>query len=141
MGKEKNKLTPKQEKFCQLVVELGNQSEAYKQSYDVKPDTRPETHYEEASKLCATPNISTRIAEIRAELAKANIMSKEAIMGHLADIMNMTKHTEKEKAIALKAIDQYTKMMGGYEPVKHEVKQDWNISFGGEEDTEEEDES
>lgn len=28
------KLTPKQEKFCQLYIELGNASEAYRQSYD-----------------------------------------------------------------------------------------------------------
>lgn len=27
-------LTPKQEKFCQLYIELGNASEAYRQSYD-----------------------------------------------------------------------------------------------------------
>jgi hypothetical protein len=30
------KLTDKQEKFAQLVVKLGNQSEAYRQAYDVK---------------------------------------------------------------------------------------------------------
>ena len=29
------KLTPKQEKFAQLAVTLGNQSEAYRQAYDV----------------------------------------------------------------------------------------------------------
>ncbi|EPZ98572.1 terminase small subunit, partial [Glaesserella parasuis] len=27
-------LTPKQEKFCQLYIELGNASEAYRQAYD-----------------------------------------------------------------------------------------------------------
>ena len=27
-------MTPKQEKFCQLYVELGNASEAYRQAYD-----------------------------------------------------------------------------------------------------------
>ena len=28
------KLTPKQEQFCQLHIELGNVSEAYRQAYD-----------------------------------------------------------------------------------------------------------
>jgi len=35
------KLTPKQEKFCQLYVELGNASDAYRGAYNVSPETTP----------------------------------------------------------------------------------------------------
>ena len=37
------KLTDKQEKFAQLVVSLGNQSEAYRQAYDVRPTVKKDT--------------------------------------------------------------------------------------------------
>ena len=34
-------LTPKQERFCQLYIELGNASEAYRQSYDADSMAEP----------------------------------------------------------------------------------------------------
>ena len=37
------KLTPKQEKFCQLYVELGNASDAYRQAYNVDDNTLSHT--------------------------------------------------------------------------------------------------
>jgi len=135
----KKKLTIKEEKFCQLVVEYGDQTKAYREAFDVKKDALDKTHHEAASKY-ASKN-STRIEEIKQELREKNIMSKEEIMEHLKDILTMTKHSEKEKAIALKAIDQYTKMVGGYEPVKVDIKQEWDISFGGEEEDDQEDEA
>lgn len=33
-SKGQYELTPKREKFCQLYIELGNASEAYRQAYD-----------------------------------------------------------------------------------------------------------
>ena len=35
MNKATVKLTPKQEKFCQVFIETGNASEAYRQAYAV----------------------------------------------------------------------------------------------------------
>lgn len=42
------KLTDKQEKFAQLVVKLGNQSEAYRQAYDVKETTTSRSVHQKA---------------------------------------------------------------------------------------------
>ena len=132
------KLTIKEENFCQLVVEYGDQTKAYREAFDVKADAKDSTHYVNASQYAT--KFSQRIEEIRQELKTKNIMSKEDILEHLKDILSMTKNSEKEKQIALKALDQYTKMVGGYDPIKHEVKQDWNISFGGDEPDEDQDE-
>ena len=55
------KLTDKQEKFAKLVVKLGNQSEAYRQAYDVKETTTTESVNVQASVLMSDLNISLRV--------------------------------------------------------------------------------
>lgn len=62
-------LTPKQEKFCQLIVEGKSQAEAYRQAFDVKK-SKPETVWENASRLMADSKVSARIDELRAEVTK-----------------------------------------------------------------------
>lgn len=63
-------LTPKQEKFCQLIVEGKSQAEAYRQAFDVKKNTKPESVYEQASVLMNNLNITSRIQELRVEVTK-----------------------------------------------------------------------
>ena len=62
-------LTPKQEKFCQLIVEGWNLSDAYREVYDCE-NSKDETIYVEAQKVCKNPKISLRIEELRAEVTK-----------------------------------------------------------------------
>ena len=50
-------LTIKQERFAQRYVELGNASEAYRQSYDAE-DMSDEAIRVEASRLLDNPNVS-----------------------------------------------------------------------------------
>ena len=132
MEKNEHGLSIKEEKFCQLVVEFGDQTKAYRASFDVHLDAKDSSHHVEGSKLAS--KFSQRISDIRKELALKEIMTKEDIMQHLKDILNMTKCSEKEKAIALKALDQYTKMVGGYEPEKLIVDNNWKVSFGDEDE-------
>lgn len=75
------KLTVKEEKFAQLVVELGNQSEAYRQAYDVS-DLTADWIVVKASQLASKDNISIRIAELKEELAKANKMTKQRLIDY-----------------------------------------------------------
>ena len=59
-------LTPKQEKFCQLYIELGNASEAYRQSYDA--DSMAETTVNtKASELLAHGKVTVRLEQLRRE--------------------------------------------------------------------------
>jgi len=59
------KLTPKQEKFANLYVELGNASEAYRQAYDVSEDTISQVVWNESSKLLKKDNINLFIKSLR----------------------------------------------------------------------------
>lgn len=47
---EKPKLTPKEQKFCEVYIETGNASEAYRQAYDVTT-TNLDTIKSKASKI------------------------------------------------------------------------------------------
>ncbi len=59
-------LTPKQEAFAQLYIEIGNASEAYRRAYTVRETTKAATVWESASKLLADPKVSTRVATLQA---------------------------------------------------------------------------
>src|SRR5574341_1412234 len=58
-------LTPQEEQFAQGCVSLTNQSAAYRQAYNVNPDTKWTTVASEASRIAAKPHVAARIAELR----------------------------------------------------------------------------
>lgn len=70
MSSETKPLTPQQELFAQAVVELDNQSAAYRKAYDVGPTAKWTTVSAEASKLVALPHVAARIKELRATAAE-----------------------------------------------------------------------
>jgi len=145
------KLTVKQEKFAQLYVTLGNASEAYRQSYDVKPSTTTESINVSASTLLADPKISLRVKELKAEAAQEHCVTRKDIIKMLFEIiddvdetfslakleeadkdeksrffrmMQQTKNSDK-----LRALEQLTKMLGLNEPDKSEEKQEITINI------------
>ncbi len=61
-----SKLTPKQEKFCQLYIELGNASEAYRQSYSCS-NMKAEAIHVNAAQLLENTKVALRIQELQAE--------------------------------------------------------------------------
>ena len=61
---ERNNLTPKQERFAQLYIELGNASEAYRQSYDTSR-MKPTTVNRNAKAMLDNTKIAARIEELR----------------------------------------------------------------------------
>jgi uncharacterized protein YmfQ (DUF2313 family) len=74
------KLTDKQEKFAQLVVKLGNQSESYRQAYDVKETTTTESVNVQASVLMSDLNISLRVEELREQTKKAHAIDRDRMV-------------------------------------------------------------
>ena len=60
-------MTPKQEKFCQAIVQGHNQSEAHRLAYGVKKATT-KTINERASRLMANSKVVARVEELRAPL-------------------------------------------------------------------------
>lgn len=84
------KLTPKQEKFCQKYIELGNASEAYRQSYDCKNMT-DETIYVKASELLNNGKITVRIFQLQSEHQERHKVTVDDLLSELEEI--------KERAI------------------------------------------
>ena len=70
MAKDKQtQLTPKQEKFCQVYVDSGIASFAYRQAYNTEKMTS-KTINECASRLLNDRKVTARVEEIRAERAE-----------------------------------------------------------------------
>jgi len=134
------KLTPKQEKFAQLYVELGNASEAYRRSYNVKETTKDTTINVKASELLSNGNVSVRVKELQENLKQKNQITKQDIINYhlkmvkaweslqkLGEKETLTKD-EKQKFYLLKemvkgsdyrgSLDSVTKMLGFNEPDK-----------------------
>jgi len=145
-----SKLTPKQEKFAQLYVSLGNASEAYRQSYDVK-DKQADWIASKASHILAEDNIKTRVEEIKGDTAKDHSVTRKDIVRMLFEIitdvddtfdlaklvdadkdersrffrmMQQTKNSDK-----LRALEQLTKMLGLNEPEQSKSEQQITINI------------
>jgi len=81
------KLTPKQEKFCNLYVELGNASDAYRGAYSCSR-MKATTINNKAYNLLKKAHIGARVKELQAELKKRSDFKKEDALRMLFDIAN-----------------------------------------------------
>ena len=88
------KLTIKQEKFCNLYIELGNASEAYRQSYNCQK-MKDETVNRTANALLNDRKITARIDELRNELAKRHDITKDTLITELEEARQIAKETAK----------------------------------------------
>lgn len=77
-------LTIKQEKFAQLVVELGDKSKAYRGAYNAER-MKPETVHKRSGELIANGAVAGRIDELRAEAAKAHRCTVESLLRELEE--------------------------------------------------------
>jgi len=90
-------LTPKQEKFAQSVVSGMNQSDAYRAAYKVRPNTKPETVNQAASRIMSDSNVAARVAELREPVVNKAQMTLEA---HLRDLMMLRNLAVNRKQIS-----------------------------------------
>lgn len=100
-----NVLTPKQEKFCQLYVQLGNASEAYRQAYNSK--AKPQSVATEANKLLSNPDITLRVNSLQQETTEQAFWSRMDSLKVLADIARGIDDEAKpsDKVAAVKVIN------------------------------------
>ena len=120
-------LTDKQEKFAQAVALEGmSLSDAYRSAYDTAR-MKDKTINEKASRMAADGNIGARIAELRASLATAKIMTAKERLEFLTSVI----HNEGENIRnRLSAIDIMNKMQGEYvQKVDANVHQDVTINI------------
>jgi len=72
-------LTPKEQKFAQKVLELGDKSAAYRAAYDAGGMQAKSIHVN-ACKLAKKPNVAARIAELENETAAESKLSRGMIL-------------------------------------------------------------
>ena len=135
------KLTPKQENFANLYVELGNAPEAYRQAYDVSKDTTDESvrvlAYRELNKV----NVRLRVTEIQNNLGEQFNIKQGYVITQLLKVINSAEETfdlgklkglDKEETRRffrmmnqtkntdiLRALEQLSKMLGLNAPQEH----------------------
>ena len=85
-GRLKAGMTPKQEAFAQSLVTGLSQSDAYRVAFNVRPNTKPETVNQAASRLMADSNISARVAELRKPVAQKAQITLESHLQRLQDL-------------------------------------------------------
>lgn len=90
-------LTDKQEKFCQKVVELGNNSEAYREAYDTSRMKDASVH-RKAKELMDNVKVAARLEELREELRAR----------HRITVDDLVRELEEARQIALSAMTPQT---------------------------------
>lgn len=107
--KKGTNLTPKQRKFCEKYIELGNKQEAYRQSYNASRMTNSSIG-KEVFVLFQNPNVTQYIEELQEKNQKAFIhtiedslkLDYEIIERYKfhTDILNNPKSTKKNIEVA-----------------------------------------
>jgi phage terminase small subunit len=115
-------LTAKQEKFAQCIaLEEMNYSEAYRTAYNTSRMT-DKSVTEKASELAKNVKVTSRIAELREQLASPKIMTARDRLEWLTEVV---KDKEQNMRDRLSASDQMNKMQGEYvQKIEADVNQD-----------------
>jgi len=91
-------LTPKQEKFAQLVASGVNQSDAYREAYDASKMQANSIHVNSA-KLVADTKIALRIAELRKPAVEQIGLTVEKLIHELEEAQALAKETDQPNAM------------------------------------------
>lgn len=75
-------LTPKQEKFCHKYIELGNASEAYRQSYDAA-GMKPVTTRRKAAELLENGKVAAHVRALRDAIRDRHLVTVDSITTEL----------------------------------------------------------
>ena len=105
-------MTPKQEKFAQLYVELGSSAEAYRQAY--KADRmKPTTIYQRAHDLLENGKVKVRIETIREAARERNLVTVDSLLVELEQARQIALGAETpQTAAAVSATMGKAKLVG-----------------------------
>lgn len=102
-------LTPKQEKFCQVYLETGNATEAYRQAYTGKG--KPATLNREAKRLLDNTKIATRLAELQEETKQRHDVTVDSLIKELEEARKIGKDRGQAAAM-VQATMSKAKLLG-----------------------------
>lgn len=87
MGGQK-KLTPKQEKFAQLIARGGSHSDAYRGSYNASK-MKPASVQRKAHELLQNVHVSARVEELKKQLDAKHLITREEMLLDMMKIRNV----------------------------------------------------
>jgi phage terminase small subunit len=114
-----NKLTAKQEKFCQSIADGQTQIAAYKTAYNTE-NLSDSSIYVHASRLVDNAKITLRISELKAKLEKKNLWTREASVKVLKTIAE-GKNIFAKESDKIAAVKELNAMHGFNSATKLEV--------------------
>lgn len=117
------RLTPKQEKFARLYVELGNASEAYRGAYSASK-MKPETVNHRAFDLLQNGKIAAMVDQLRASHLERHEVTIDTQFDKLEHIYTTHRNHPKGAGAAVSAIKEQNAMHG---LVTHKHKHDANV--------------
>lgn len=105
-----DKLTPKQERFCQNIAKGMSQADAYRDAYNTE-NMKEETIWSASCRLMNDCKVTARVKELTAEAVKGIKYEVEDCFRETDEILQLAKMTDNLQ-IMLKAVEQKGKLKG-----------------------------
>lgn len=107
-----SKLTEKQEKFCQVYIETGNASEAYRKAYNAEK-MKTETVNTKAFELLRNGKITDRVNELKERHAKRHDCTVDDLLAELEEARKIALQAETpQTSAAISATLGKAKLLG-----------------------------
>lgn len=113
-----NKLTAKQEKFCQCIADGMNQTDAYRSAYN-SGNMSEKTVWRKAHDLIHNGKVTARITALNSQLANEKLWTRGKSVKVLTTIAEGKNHIKESDKIA--AVKELNAMHGFNSPTKLEV--------------------
>lgn len=104
-------LTPKQEKFCQKYIELGNASQAYRLAYPSSQKWKENVVHSKASELLKNGKVLARVSELQEEHRERHDITVDSLTQMLIDDRQLAYQVGNPSA-AVAAVNGIAKLHG-----------------------------
>lgn len=113
---DSNKLTGKQEKFCQGIADGLSQADAYRSAYNAE-NMKPESVQVNASKLMADAKVAQRVADLKKRLENKALWTREMSVKALVEAYKVAREGKQSGAMT-GAVKELNAMHGFNEPMR-----------------------
>lgn len=114
-----DKLTPKQERFCQNIAKGMSQADAYRDAYDTE-NMKEESIWSCSCRMMNDVKVMSRVKELTAEAVKDIKYEVEDCFRETDEILQLAKMTDNLQ-IMLKAVEQKGKLKGLFKDKENNV--------------------
>jgi len=116
---QNNKLTAKQEAFCQAIADGLGQSDAYRMAYNAE-GMKDSTVYPKASRMINEGKIRTRVDELKAQVQEKQLWTREMSVKGLIQAYRIAQEAKTSTGMT-GAVKELNVMHGFNEPTKLSV--------------------